>query len=430
MQLKHNLSKAFFILFILSGTLFLRPEGTGITIDFSERFRTVSWDNPITLDPAKEDESTFIRHRTSLGVNWSFSKNAELYFKATNEFRIYFNPEKDFNIHEIFVDNLYLKLKNLFSLPVILTMGRQNIILGEGFIVLDGSTYDGSRSIFFDAVRADIHLKNKNRLSIFSLCSQRTDEFLPILNSRNQLLNQAEIRGTGLYYQGNAGKFTPDIYFLKKKTDIDGNKSWNLSVNTFGTRLSWAIVPGLSLTAEGALQHGKYYGEKVRALGGHFHLDRKLRGKPFRQFTIGGILLSGNKPGDPAIRSWDPPFSRWPKWSESYIYTLINEGGIAYWTNLSSLYVNLITKVFKKGVLSTTLNLFGALEKNTATDFPGGEGRFRGILLINRLNFSLSKHFSGHLLWEHFRPGNFYFSGSHNYNWVRLEIMYRVKSGR
>ena len=135
MELKHTYSKALLIILILIFTHTLVPGSENLTIDFSERLRIISWNNPITLDSSKEEGSTFTRHRTSLGLNWQFMKNGEFYFKATNEFRIYFKPDRNFNVHEIFVDNLYLKLRNLFKLPVTLTIGRQNIIFGEGFIM-------------------------------------------------------------------------------------------------------------------------------------------------------------------------------------------------------------------------------------------------------------------------------------------------------
>ncbi len=430
MQLKHTYSMILFIIFILIATYTPVPGSENLTIDFSERLRVISWDNPITLDSSKEESSTFTRHRTSLGLNWKFTKNGDFYFKATNEFRIYFKPNRDFNIHEIFIDNLYLKLRNLFRLPVTLTIGRQNIVLGEGFIMLDGNTYDGSRSIFFDAVRADIDFRNKGTLSVFSLYAQKNDDLLPVLNDKDQLLNEKDIKGYGIYYQGKTDRHKAEIYYLNKQTDIDEDSSWSLSTDTIGTRLSFSIQQSFKLTAEGAIQNGSYYGNKIRAFGGHFHFDRDIKNRFFKKVTIGGVLLSGNSPGDPVLRGWDPPFSKWPKWSESYIYTLINEGGIGNWSNLSSIYISILSRIFKNGHLNTTLNFLGAPKQNFSPDFPGGSGKYRGFLLINRVNFALSKSLSAHFLWEHFRPGNYYFSNAGNYNWVRFELMYRKKIRR
>ena len=431
MQLKHFISLSMLFFFILLyATPLLANRNDNLTIDFSERFRLVSWDNPITLDSSKEGGTTFTRNRTSLGLKWKFSKRAEIYFKVTNEFRIYFNPDKDFNIHEIFVDNLYFKIHDIFSLPVTLTLGRQNIFLGEGFVVVDGGTYDGSRSIYFDAIRADIDLSNTGKLSIFSLYAQKTDEFLPVINDREQRMNEHDIRGYGFYYQKKINKNNIDLYYLNKKTDIHDNISWSLSVNTFGSKFLLKLNKSTSLTAEAALQSGSSGDIPIRTYGGHFHLDKDLNNNVFKKITIGGVFLSGEDSCKCTIRGWDPPFSRWPKWSESYIYTLIYESGIANWSNISSVYISFVTRLFKKGYLNTTFNILGAPENDLAPDFPGGAGKYRGFLMINRMNFVISKNLTGHFLWEHFKPGNFYFNGAESYNWIRFELMYKTKTRR
>jgi hypothetical protein len=41
------------------------------------------------------------------------------------------------------------------------------------------------------------------------------------------------------------------------------------------------------------------------------------------------------------MEGWDPIFSRWPKWSESFIYTFTRESRPSYWSNMSSLYASL-----------------------------------------------------------------------------------------
>lgn len=434
MQLKHFKYAFLLIIFfsILSSHL-PAEERNNLTIDFSERFRFVSWDNPITLDSSKEGGTTFTRNRTSLGLRWKFLKKAEVYFKATNEFRIYVNPERDFNVHEIFVDNLYFKIHDIFSLPVTLTLGRQNIFLGEGFVVLDGSTYDGSRSAYFDAIRADINLRNTGKLSLFHLYAQKIDNLIPVLNDREQLMNENDIKGFGIYYQGKIKRTGLDLYFLNKKTDISDNKNWDLRVNTFGGKVILNLRKKLNLTLESAFQKGNLDSRKISSFGGHFYLDRELGNRFFRKLTIGGVWLSGDDPDSGKINSWHPPFSCWPKWSDSYIYTFINESGIAYWSNFSSLYFSLATRLFRKGSLKTSLHILGAPVESKnypRSPFPGGGGNSRGTLMINKLNFFITKHLSGHFLWEHFNPGDFYFTGAERYNWIRFELMYKTKTRR
>jgi hypothetical protein len=124
------------------------------------------------------------------------------------------------------------------------------------------------------------------------------------------------------------------------------------------------------------------------------------------------------------MEGWDPIFSRWPKWNESYIYTLTRESRQAYWSNLSSLYASL---AFDFGARSDGLIMVqqmgaGRVQEGT---FPGGSGRDRGTLLKGRLNYKISKFLSGRVIWEHFVPGSFYFAGASSYDWIQFEMIFR-----
>jgi hypothetical protein len=143
-------------------------ESSPFKLSFAERFRFVTWDNAINLDKSNSQASTFTRHRTSITAQWKPTDRLEVLAKLTNEFRYYFQPKgKDFSIHEFFFDNFYIHWKNAAGLPVSLKLGRQNINLGEGFVVMDGHPLDGSRSIYFNAARFDVRLGHDNNLILF-----------------------------------------------------------------------------------------------------------------------------------------------------------------------------------------------------------------------------------------------------------------------
>ncbi|MCP4148727.1 MAG: hypothetical protein GY757_13350 [bacterium] len=147
---------------------------------------------------------------------------------------------------------------------------------------------------------------------------------------------------------------------------------------------------------------------------------------PFlKTLTLGGIYLAGDDPTTDKMEGWDPLFSRWPKWSESYIYTLVRENGVAYWSNFSSVYVSLAMELSQRTNLKLTCHSMGAPEYGVGA-FPGGEGKTRGTLIIGRMDYKINKYFTGHLVWEHFKPGNFYFEGASNSNWIRFEIMFAI----
>ena len=404
--------------------------GAKLKLDFSERFRLISWDNPITLDSSEEEGSFFTRNRTSLGLLWKPFSDLDIYFKATNEFRYYFKPEgRDFNINEIFVDNLYFRLKNICDLPLTITAGRQNLFFGEGFIVVDGGPLDGSRSSWFDAFRTDISFNDHGKLSFFYLSTPEQDNFLPIINGREQLLNEYPHRGFGFYYSGKWEKNDIELYYIKKLTDTNGDDLTNINYGVAGSRIKHPLTEDFSITGEIAYQYGNKDSIPISAGGGYFYFQyHPFSSLPrLKKIKFGVIYLSGDNPATRKIEGWDPVFSRWPKWSESYIYTLIRENGAAMWSNFSSLFLTLDIKPVKRGNLHTGIYYLMAPAKGCKCSLTGGNGKTRGTLLIGRFNYKLNRFLSGHIVYEHFKPGNFYFEGAESYNWFRVELMYKIK---
>jgi hypothetical protein len=402
-------------------------------LSFSERFRLVGWDNSIGLSDDSSDTRAFTRHRTSIMGQWFPHKDIELALKLTNEFRYYLSPkDREFNFHEVIFDQLYVKWKNPGKLPLTLTLGRQNIILGEGFVVMDGNPLDGSRSIYFNAARLDYQLNQNHRLTAFYINQPETDTLLPVINDRDQWLIEQPEQGLGLYYSGKLKKTGIEAYIIRKDIEETGNRPVSSGINTLGARVGHPLGAKLSFTVEGAYQWGTYQvyshpASDQRGMGGYFHLDYRVADNIplFRQLTFGGIYLSGDDPGTEEREGWDPLFSRWPKWSESYIYTQINERGVAYWTNLNSLYVSFLMDVTKPMKLRLTWHHLTA-NKIDIDSFPGGTGKTRGDLIIGRLDFRVNKYTTGHFVWEYFDPGDFYFAGADAAHWLRFELMFKI----
>ena len=60
------------------------------------------------------------------------------------------------------IDNLNIQWKEPLDLPVTVKVGRQDIFLGDGWLVGDGSPEDGSFTYFLDAARATINLDEQH----------------------------------------------------------------------------------------------------------------------------------------------------------------------------------------------------------------------------------------------------------------------------
>lgn len=414
---------------LAGGMLYAEKPGSKLKINFIERFRFVSWDNSVNL--TDEDHAvTFTRHRTSVDFRWTPSGNMEFRLKLTNEFRKYLSPKFiGFNMHEVIFDQLYFKWDKAFNLPLTLTLGRQNIMLGEGFVVMDGHPLDGSRSIYFNAVRADMELAKNHTLTLFATYQPETDDLLPVINEREQGLVLQPEKGLGLYYVGKFSKTRVDGYVVRKDVDANDDYPVESGINTLGARVNMPLGKQWAFTVEGSYQFGSYGDDDRSAMGGYFHLDYSFdKDLPLlHSLTVGGIYLSGDDPATPEREGWDPVFSRWPKWSESYIYTLIREGGVAYWSNFNSIYVALTLKITDPMKLRLTWHKMGANEEDyTDYGFLGGIGKNRGDLIIGRLDFRVNKYTTGHFVWEHFRPGDFYFDNAKNANWLRFELLFKI----
>jgi hypothetical protein len=394
---------------------------------FVERFRFEAWDNAVSLDDAANDANAYSRHRTTLGLSWRPLRNIEVLGKVTNEFRVYLAPKTTpFSWNEIFFDNLYVKWTIPGRVPFSITAGRQDINLGEGFVIADGTPGDGSRSYYFNALRVDAGLAKGHTLTAFAHITKATDRFLPVINAVPRTLAEQPERGLALYYAGTFGKAKVDAYAVHKTTDA--NEAWAVPIrtDTFGARAVAPLAKKLALTAEGAFQTGAYGDAGRSAYGAIAHLDYDLAGTlPFlKSAVVGGILLSGDDPATARIEGWDPIFSRWPKWSESYIYTLTRESRSAYWSNLSSLYAQLAFGLGSRSDGHIMVMPLGAAHAQPGL-FPGGTGRGRGTLYRARLNYKISKYMTGRVIWEHFDPRSFYFPGASDYSWLQFELIFR-----
>ena len=410
-----------------------------VKFGFSERLRLVTWDNAITLSEEADGTNAFTRHRTSVMGQLFVNPDLEVALKLTDEFRYYFVPtSREFNLDEIFVDQLYIKWHNKYYLPGTLTLGRQNILLGELFTFMDGSPLDGSRCIYFNAARYDWNINKNWLLTLAYVYQDTTDDYLPIINERHQKLIEQPEEGIVAYFSGqfpgDNGKSVYDAYFIRKniKRTVEGTSASN--INTIGSRGEIKFDENWLLAGEAAYQFGKLKepdrDKDRRAFGGYFHVDYSIElDENFTQTAVlGGIYLSGDDGHSSNYKNWDPLFARWPKWSESYIYTQINEGGVADWTNLASIYGRVIYKIGSKFNFNLDyyyLRAIEALGSSSSTTFFS-DGLNRGTLIIGKFNYRIDEHMTGHFLWEWFDPGDFYFDEADNYSWVRAELMYSI----
>lgn len=396
-------------------------------VGFSERLRYVTWDNVETLDKGQNGGQAGLFLRTRLSLNWRPSARLDLGLRLANEIHQFLVPSGNkFDLNELFIDNLYIRWRVSDRLPLDLTLGRQDVFLGEGLLVAEGTPLDETRSVYFNALRLDISLARNQYLTGFVCFQPEKDEFLPVLNSLNRQLVEQPEAGLGLSYSWKGDRQEAEGTLIYKKAYPAAG--WpELNCLTFDGRGLLKPLEGLALEGEAALQVGQRGGSGLAAWG----LDFELRWTAapvlpiIRQAAVGAFFLSGDNPESGRWEGWLPLFSRWPKWSESYIFTLAAEQGgrLAEWTNIASAFARVDFELSKQLVLGLSFHRLMAPEPSSGGGgWPAGNGRVRGNLWAIRLGFKFSERLAGHLLYEGFRPGSYYNREADGYSFLRFEL--------
>ena len=398
------------------------------------------------VDSSNRDTRHYVRLKTSLWSQLDVDDQLSLYVKLTNENRAHFYfegtsgsfPDKQaskkgyhYNLNEVFVENLYVDLKQVLSLPVDVRLGRQDFIgqYGEGFLIFDGTPVDGPRSAYFNAAKASWRVNAHNTLDVIYVNDPRTDEFLPVIN-RDQLtdfatrykkdgnvLTTTDEDGTIVYWKNKALKNVnaEGYYIFKREFEENGVGNYasrKTLLNTVGTFLKCVRAP-YTFRVQGASQWGSYGEKKRTGLGGYAYVDRELKEIPVWSptATVGWLYLSGDDRKTGTQEGWDPLFSQYPWISDLYLYVLTRETGVpAYWTNLHGLRTQLVLKPTSKSKQTLGYTYLRAVEAVPATANPmfSGTSKERGHVLQSKSEYAFNDHATASVVVDCFLPGAFY----------------------
>ncbi|HUO77896.1 MAG TPA: alginate export family protein, partial [Thermodesulfovibrionales bacterium] len=323
------------------------------------RLRQEIWDDVVTLDTLALTSSgadrNFLRLRTRLWGKADFSNDFGAYARLTNEMKWYglgpydsfkYNPDNDkFDPDEIIIDNLYFDAKNLFG-AVDLRIGRQDFIgtYGEGFLLMDGTPQDGSRTFYFNAAKANVKVSQNFNFDVTYITDPKTDIYLPSIHpsvtgfpgNAYQFVNNKKVlpasnEQAALFYgRGKIDNLTVEPYYIyktEKGLAAGGIDPTRLNLHTFGARALYSIDKW-NMGGEFAYQFGEYDDNLDRTgAGGYVFVGRKYDAVMWKpEFELRYVYLSGDKAGTKdKVETWDPLFSRNPYWNELIIYTLIPE---------------------------------------------------------------------------------------------------------
>jgi hypothetical protein len=138
--------------------------------------------------------------------------------------------------------------------------------------------------------------------------------------------------------------------------------------------------------------------------------------------------MSGDDPKNSAtIGGFDPIFSRWPKYSELVIYSLVPEHGVAYWTNIRMLQLQAGVNPIKPLNVRATFFEQSAFHPAATSATMFGTGTHRGENYQVRADYVFNDHWKCHVLYENFVPGDF-FRGNADGFFVQAQVVYQFSS--
>lgn len=394
---------------------------------FDQRWRHEYLNNAFNLmEKAPNREWNYQRYRTRLWATVSPMKELDLNVRLAWESRYWWKPDdrEGYQANNMLFDNLNFKLKEPGGLPLTLTVGRQDIILGDGWLVLDGTPNDGSRTIFFDAIRATVNLKDINTTADVIYLQQyaNANKYLPPTDVDDYTIEQDE-KGAILWVANKSIKDTEiDGYFMYKHSDAVLAAGDDGDLYTFGSRVVRNFGEHWLAKGEGALQFGngktnypKYspgFGkqQKIWAGGANTSLTYMFKDKWNNQLQTGYEFLSGDRAGTDTNEAFNPLWGRWPQWSEVMIYAYAPEERIANVTNLHRVWYGWQADPTKKLQLQVRYHLLfsdrNTFEQTNPDRFGGG--CFRGQVVTGIARYKFNRFLSGHLQAEYFKPDGYY----------------------
>ena len=424
-----------------------------LTWGADQRLRDEYLNNAKGLDKdAPGHEINYGRFRTRLWTTVTPVKDLDINARLIWEFRTYSEPEglRDVDLSDALFDTLNITWKNIGGTKSKAIIGRQDIILGDGWLVLDGTPLDGSRTIYFDAVRGvwDFESAKTTLDTIYIDQSGRENRWIEPFNFRpyvtalnaagdpiqkQNLLMEQDERGAILWLTNKSfDKTELNAYFIYKHDQPLVSTLGETDVYTTGVRGVKDFTENWRARAELAQQLGRRYNvaldedQSICALGGKALVEYFVRDPMNHTFRAGYEFLSGDDPDTKGTNEgWDPLWGRWPQWSEIYANTMaLDNGRPAFYQNMHRIQFGHTFSPVKKLDLVTDYHLLFR-DESVETGAINPDGLFRGQLLTWLAKYKHNEHISSHFLAEFFFPGNFYRDSNNDVaTFLRYEIVF------
>lgn len=394
----------------------------GLSIGADIRVRGVVLANKDLNDNAP-DNTTFVRHRTRLWLKTDLEDGVSAYIRLTAEPRWGHGCDSlPGSFNDVLIDNSYMVVNDIFGSPFALKIGRQDIMLGDGFLVMDGTFCDGSRTGYFDAIRFTGVFGN-NTLDILMA---KTEEGVQSEDADDNDLY-------GVYLTNKSMEnHQIEAYLLHK---IARDETISIGANTFtgldlkpmviGVRSTGKIVENLTYTAEVAKQFGSIEtnvaGEAdvdYDGLGGHASLTYSMPEASSLKITGGVTYLSGVDDSDD-YTGWDGFYGEYARYGMLMAYLRDADNDPGYYNNMMIAELRASVKPMPKVTTKAVLLFVTAIEDELSQ--VAGE-KDRGTCPQLTVNYEFSETLTGQLHGEMFMPGDYYGIDMDDATYVRFQM--------
>jgi hypothetical protein len=162
------------------------------------------------------------------------------------------------------------------------------------------------------------------------------------------------------------------------------------------------------------LVSGLFDERDIQAYGANAKLTYQFKDRLNNQVCLVGEYLSGDDPDSSGTdEMFDVLWGRWPRWSELYIYSYVNETRkVAQLSNIGRIGVTYSLNPIRNMTASAAYNAWFAPESVPTRAANGalftGDGHFRGHYLQAILKHQFHKQVSAHLWTEFVWQGDYY----------------------
>ncbi|MCF7849310.1 MAG: alginate export family protein [Kiritimatiellales bacterium] len=345
--------------------------------------------------------------------------------------RYYSHPDYDepWVRDELLIDKLYLTLRDSFDLPVTTTIGRQSIRLRESWLIGEGTPIDGTRTEFFDAIRAVWNLEDgKTTADLIWIENRRNSSAYlhPVNDFDFDNIEQDERGGViDLSHELCDRRFL-DSYFIYKRDYNAGRQGAEGETYTLGFGGHGAVNDTLDYSVEIAPQFGHKNGNSLSAIAANTWLQQLVSEEKKATVRLGYEFLSGDS--DPE-RHFDKLWGREGLWSD--LYTGGVDGFDGRELDSSNLHRPYIKASIQPCKSISAFAEYSLLFADTYLDNPDpakvdNGSKFKGHHLKGTIEQKLSKHVKHYVTVQALIPGEYYSANRQDTaTWFRYSIEFK-----